>query len=119
MDKAEHEVEEGARGVSKERKTPASADKIFVKMDGCKTLPLDVSPNEKIGDILRRGERMRAVQDRTHSSGREEDARWRKRQEKEGVREERRTKGQSTESIRKKIRLRASRRIQRNLWRRD
>ena len=58
MDKAEHEVEEVARGVSKERKTPASADKIFVKMDGCKTLPLDVSPNEKIGDILRRGGRV-------------------------------------------------------------
>ena len=53
MDKAEHEVEI-ARGVSKERKTLASVDKIFVKMDGCKTLPLDVSPNEKIGDILRR-----------------------------------------------------------------
>ena len=43
--------------VLEEKETFASAyrtDQIFVKMDGCKTLPLEVSPNDKVGDILRR-----------------------------------------------------------------
>ena len=37
--------------------TSASAgrtDQIFVKMDGAKTLPLEVPPNDKVGDILTR-----------------------------------------------------------------
>ena len=44
-------------GLSEEKQTSASADRtdqVFVKMDGCKTLPVEVSPNDKVGDILRR-----------------------------------------------------------------
>ena len=47
---------QGEGGVPEEKETSASAgraDQIFVKMDGFKTLPLDVSPNDKVGDILR------------------------------------------------------------------
>ena len=45
----------GAVSVGKE--TSRSIDRaiqIAVKMDGCKTLPLEVSPNDKVGDVARR-----------------------------------------------------------------
>ena len=43
--------------MSKGKMTSKSIDRaiqIFVKMDGCKTLPLEVSPNDKVGEVVRR-----------------------------------------------------------------
>ena len=43
--------------VSERKKTPRSVDRaiqVSVKTDGCKTLQLVVSPNDKVGDVVRR-----------------------------------------------------------------
>ena len=48
---------EGQGAVSEDKRTLKSRDRtiqIFVKVDGCKVLPLEMSPNDKVGDVVRR-----------------------------------------------------------------
>ena len=48
---------QGQGEVSEEKRTSRSGRRtiqIFVKVDGCKALPLEVLPNDKVGDVVRR-----------------------------------------------------------------